>query len=249
MKDIRNRMNAREAARKIVEQHFPSCTGAVLAGSVLRGEATNTSDLDIVIFDKKLPASYRTSFNSFGWPVEAFVHNSESYKFFFESDRKRARPSLPDMVANGVIIKNEDGIMDKIKVEANQILTNGPDKWTKEEIDLKRYFLTDVLDDFIGSEYRPEELFILNKLMDLVCEFILRTKNQWVGDSKGMYRALQRHDDTLTEELIRSVDTFYQYNEKKSMIEFVDRILEPYGGRFFEGFLLGKMESAQSKEM
>lgn len=86
MKDIRNRMNAREAARKIVEQHFPSCTGAVLAGSVVRGKATNTSDLDIVIFDKKLPASYRTSFNSFGWPVEAFVHNSESYKFFFESD-------------------------------------------------------------------------------------------------------------------------------------------------------------------
>lgn len=240
MKDIRNRMNAREAASKIVEQHFPGCTGAVLAGSVVRGDATNTSDLDIVIFDKKLPASYRTSFNSFGWPVEAFVHNSESYKFFFESDRKRARPSLPDMVANGVIIKNEDGIIDKIKKEANQILTNGPDKWTKEEFELKRYFLTDVLNDFIGSESRPEELFILNKLVDLVCEFILRTDNQWVGDAKGMYRALQSYDAILTEELIQSLNAFYQYSEKNSMIEFVDRTLEPYGGRFFEGFSAGK---------
>ncbi|MFS0749344.1 nucleotidyltransferase domain-containing protein [Oceanobacillus sp. 1P07AA] len=240
MKDIRNRMNAIEAARKIVEQHFPSCTGAVLAGSVVRGEATNTSDLDIVIFDKKLPASYRTSFNAFGWPVEAFVHNSESYKFFFESDRKRARPSLPNMVANGVIIKNEDAIIDKIKIEANQILTNGPDKWTKEEIDVKRYFLTDVLEDFIGSENRPEELFTLNKLVDLVSEFLLRTDNQWVGDSKGMYRALQKYDATLTEELIESMDTFYQNSEKKSMIDFVDRILEPYGGRYFTGFSVGK---------
>ncbi len=81
MKDIRNRMNAREAARKIVEQHFPSCTGAVLAGSVLRGEATNTSDLDIVIFDKKLPASYRTSFNSFGgqWKHLYIIVNHTSF--------------------------------------------------------------------------------------------------------------------------------------------------------------------------
>ncbi|BAC12259.1 hypothetical conserved protein [Oceanobacillus iheyensis HTE831] len=240
MKDIKSRMDGIEAANKIVEQHFPECTGSILAGSVVRAEATNTSDLDIVIFDKKLPAAYRTSFHAFGWPVEAFVHNRESFKFFFESDRKRARPSLPDMVANGIIIKNEDGVIDKIRGEAKQILMNGPDNWMEEEVDLKRYFITDVLDDFIGSENRSEELFIINKLADLVSEFILRTDNQWVGESKGMYRALHIYDANLTDELIQSLDAFYQHNEKNCMIEFVDRILEPFGGRFFEGFSIGK---------
>ena len=42
-----------EAASKFIEDHFPKCNAALLAGSVIRGEATETSDLDIIVFDEK----------------------------------------------------------------------------------------------------------------------------------------------------------------------------------------------------
>lgn len=77
-----------EAARQVASTYFPDCHAALLAGSVIRGEATETSDLDIVIFDQRLSSAYRESFIAFGWPIEAFVHNFESYKDFFETDRK-----------------------------------------------------------------------------------------------------------------------------------------------------------------
>ncbi|WP_277587514.1 nucleotidyltransferase domain-containing protein, partial [Psychrobacillus antarcticus] len=57
--------NPVEAARKFLHKYFPNCNGALLAGSVVRGEATNTSDLDIVIFDESIPSSYRESFIKF----------------------------------------------------------------------------------------------------------------------------------------------------------------------------------------
>lgn len=109
-----NKNNPVEGAQKFVHKYFPNCNGALLAGSVIRGEATETSDLDIVIFDETFPSSYRETFIEFEWPIEVFVHNGSSYKSFFDSDRERAQPSLPRMVSEGIILR-DDGIIEAIK--------------------------------------------------------------------------------------------------------------------------------------
>ena len=82
---MKNRPDPIEAAFQFIEKYFPNCQGAILAGSVVRGEATETSDLDIVIFDKVLSSSFRVSLVEFGWNIELFAHNLSSYQFFFES--------------------------------------------------------------------------------------------------------------------------------------------------------------------
>ena len=46
-------MKPMEAAQSIITSQFSNCDVALLGGSVARGEATKTSDLDIVIFDRK----------------------------------------------------------------------------------------------------------------------------------------------------------------------------------------------------
>ena len=228
-----------EAAQKFIAQRFPDCQGAILAGSVVRGEATATSDLDIVIFDNSIPSSYRESLIDFGWPIEIFVHNLTSYQQFFEMDYKAAKPSMPRMVAEGIVLKDE-GIIEAIKKEAKAILDNGPEKWTEQEILTKRYFITDVLDDFIGSKTRVEEIFIANTLADLLKEFILRTNGYWVGTSKWGIRSLKHYDEAFTEQFVEAFDTFYKTGQKRKVVELCDKVLEPHGGRLFEGFALGK---------
>ncbi|RDW17068.1 nucleotidyltransferase domain-containing protein [Oceanobacillus chungangensis] len=105
-----NRLEPVKAARKFIENYFPYCDGALLAGSIVRGEATETSDLDIVIFDKTYRSSYRESVIEYDWPIEVFAHNLNSYQDYFESDYKRARPSLPRMVTEGIILK-DNGVL------------------------------------------------------------------------------------------------------------------------------------------
>lgn len=83
-----------KAADRFINQHFPYCQGAVLAGSIVRGEETDTLDLDLVIFDKRLMASYRESLINFGWPIGIFIHNLTSYKHFFEMDYKDAKNDI-----------------------------------------------------------------------------------------------------------------------------------------------------------
>lgn len=84
-----NKLTPIEAAHQFVNEHFPNCKGALLAGSVVRGEATEKSDLDIVIFDKNLRTSYRESLIEYGWHIEVFVHTLTSYKQFFKMDYEK----------------------------------------------------------------------------------------------------------------------------------------------------------------
>ncbi|HFJ9468621.1 nucleotidyltransferase domain-containing protein [Bacillus paranthracis] len=233
-------MKAMEAAKSIITSHFPNCDVALLGGSVARGEATKTSDLDIVIVDQSLTSCYRESFYSNGWPVEVFVHNFETYKTFFKMDCDRGRPSLPQLVAEGVVLKGEDEIVEKLKREANNLLNKGPAKWTEEMMKQKRYFITDTLDDFIGASKREEELFIANLLADLLHEYVLRVNGKWLGSSKWFIRVLRKYDEQYADQFVVAFDHFYTTGEKIKLITFVEKTLEQYGGRMFEGFCIGK---------
>lgn len=233
------RIEAFLAATKYIEEHHPHCQGAILAGSAIRGEATATSDLDIVIFDDAVKASYRESLLYKGWPVEVFVHSLSTYQSFFESDCARARPSLPTMVSEGMVIKDL-GVLASIKAEADLLLAAGPQKWTDDNILMKRYFLTDVLDDFIGSESKAELMFITGHLAESLAEFQLRANRQWVGESKWVYRSLRNFDEEFAVEFAETFERFYQDWQKEPVIQFVDQILAPFGGRLFDGFSIGK---------
>ncbi|WEG10915.1 nucleotidyltransferase domain-containing protein [Pullulanibacillus sp. KACC 23026] len=228
------------AAQRLVDKRFPNCSGAILAGSIVRGEWTTTSDLDIVIFDAALPSPYRESFIDYGWPIELFAHNLTSYPAFFETDCKRARPSLPRMVSEGVVLR-DNGIISSIKQVADELLKKGPEPWSVDTINTKRYFLTDALDDFIGCENREEGIMIANALAEKVSEFVLRTNKQWIGASKWISRSLKQYDSQLASDFYEAFDDFYKDNLKEKVIRLVDHVLLPYGGRLFEGFSQGKV--------
>ncbi|MEH7506032.1 nucleotidyltransferase domain-containing protein [Neobacillus drentensis] len=234
-----NKLKPIETAHQFINKYFPNCQGAVMAGSVVRGEETYTSDLDIVVFDKSINSSYRESFIDFGWAIEIFVHNLTSYKFFFNLDYKVAKPAMQRMIFEGIILKDE-GIIVSIKKEAKEILEKGPERWTEETIKTKRYFITDALDDFIGCKNRAEEIFIANTLAELIHEFVLRTNGRWIGSSKWIIRALKQYDEKFTEEFVESFDDYYKNGEKSKVVHLSEMVLEPYGGRLFQGFSSGK---------
>ncbi|WP_114571139.1 nucleotidyltransferase domain-containing protein [Exiguobacterium flavidum] len=233
------RLPALEAAARLIEEQFPMCSGALLAGSVVRGEATATSDLDLVIFEEGLSDSYRSSIRFDGWDVELFVHNLESYTAFFKSDTERAKPSLARMITEGWVIRDSEALH-RIKAEATLVLSAGPPRWTDEMLTQKRYIVSDLLEDFIGTQRRSEGLFVASDLMWHAGEFILRANGQWTGSSKWMERALRAYSSELADRFTGAFDRFYTAGEKDQVIGLVDDLLLPFGGRLFEGYSIGK---------
>ena len=149
---------------------------------------------------------------------------------------------MPRMVAEGIVLR-DSGMVDGIKREAQELLDGGPEIWSDATIRTKRYFLTDVLDDFIGCGDRAEGIFIAGALAEGIAEFELRTHGRWIGASKWIVRSLQHYDKKFADRFVEAFDDYYRSGSKDKAIELADAVMEPHGGRLFEGFSMGKNRS------
>src|SRR4051812_236813 len=115
------------SARRFLAAQFPECDAAFLAGSVVRGDATPTSDLDIVVLTSLREVPYRESFVWESWPVEASTHEEKPLMYSSDQDARRYLPSLQQMCAEGIVLRGGDGLAARIKEEARRQLEAGPE--------------------------------------------------------------------------------------------------------------------------
>src|SRR3989338_7620278 len=129
-------------------EKYPDADVIFLAGSVVRGEGTKTSDLDIVIVHEALPNAYRDSYYYGGWPIEAFVHDPQTLEYFFQKvDAPSGVPSLAAMVSEGIELPLVTALSQRLKDIANGFLQAGPARWSAKEIDSSRYIISDLIED------------------------------------------------------------------------------------------------------
>jgi predicted nucleotidyltransferase len=230
------KMEGQDAARAFVATHFPDCLAAMLFGSVARGEATATSDLDIIIVTNEDIIPYRKSYREYGWVIEAFVgsraYNEEKISRF----HGRHIPSFLTSYAEGVILKDQQDFARDLQEKAITILGRGPDELTRQEVDTYRYVITDWLDDFVDSKSYEESLFIAYDLTAEAGEFLLAYNRKWIGERKWLYRALQKLDQELADHLIEELKSFYQTGSKEGLKRIVVRVLDLAGGKLYEGY-------------
>jgi len=224
---------------KIVEEKYKNCDGALMAGSIVRGEGTKTSDIDLIIYDNNIKNGYRESFYYQGIPVEAFVHNKNSFDYFLLEDCKRKMPSLAVMILEAEEIRDHT-YFKELKEKAYDLYHKGPGPLSKKELDIMRYFISDLKDDLIGSNDDFESILIVNQLMIKLQAFYLLSKEQWIGQSKWLIRALKKYDGKFAKKFEKTFMTFYNTRDKSLILDLVDEILKGYGGDYFEGFSLGK---------
>jgi hypothetical protein len=223
-------------AEAFVGAEFPECDVAFLAGSVVRGEATSTSDLDIVVITGRQGTPYRESFLKGGWPIEVFVHNERSYLDFFASDRARYEPKLQQMCLEGIVLRDPNGLAERIREEARRQIEAGPEPLTSDKFDRLRYALTDLLDDFVGTDREEEAYFIAHDLASASARLILLSNGRWLGGGKWLLRALRSFDPALAEQLATSMSRFFRSGKKAQLIAFAEGALASVGGRLFEGY-------------
>ncbi|WP_162137281.1 nucleotidyltransferase domain-containing protein, partial [Paenibacillus senegalensis] len=200
--------SAFEAALNFVNKRFPNCDISILAGSASRGEETDSSDLDIVIIDSKI-SDFRESFEEFGWRIECFIHNFESVNRDFKSDRDKGRPVLATMIFEGIVLK-DNGQARMLKEFADNFIKEGPEPLSQEYINSSRYFMFDLLDDFIDAKNQEEAIITLNTLSVQLIDFILRLHGQWSGRGKTLVRSLNQFDGDMSRRYFMALDKFYK---------------------------------------
>lgn len=230
--------NAIEAAKKFVEYYFPKAQAAMLGGSVAREENNENSDLDIIIITDEVITPFRQSYVEFGWNIEAFVFDNKNYMDYFEKDARRKRPSLPNMVMESIVLK-ENQIIKIMKKQAKSLIEKGPEKLSKEEIRDYRYEITNLLDDFEAEEDYYKNLFIVSELIEKLKQFTLLINGYW--DSRGKYnvKALNNFDEQISAIFLEAMEEYYKNENKDILISLANDVLNIEGGKLFEGYRKG----------
>ena len=230
------RISPVEAARRVFAERYAEARVLFLAGSVIRGEATETSDLDVVVVYERLAHAWRESFSCGGWPVEAFVHDPETWEHFVEIDRRRGVPALLRMVIEGVEVPQASEFSAALKRRAVEVYEAGPERWDEDEMRLRRYRLTDWVDD-IRHPRAAEELVATGAyLYQDVAEFFLRSRGLWAAHSKTIPRRLREVDAEFAERFRRAFEALFAERRQAPAIALVEEMLGPHGGLLFDGF-------------
>ncbi|MEO9652440.1 MAG: nucleotidyltransferase domain-containing protein [Roseobacter sp.] len=228
---------ALSAAEKIRAQFFPDASTFMLAGSVVRGDATAYSDLDLVVVFERVESAKRQSFVFEAWPVEAFIHDPQTLEYFFqEVDRPSGVPSLPNMICEGIELPHKTRFGSRMKDLASRVLAEGPIIWGQQERENSRYAISDMVEDIRKPRNTAELRIVVSNLYSAIADHFFRSQSQWSAKGKSIPRRLMSVDPEFHNRFAEAFETAFTSVDATAVIRLCEDVLEPDGGFLFDGY-------------
>ncbi|CAN5618139.1 nucleotidyltransferase domain-containing protein [soil metagenome] len=225
------------AAKDLFETRYQGAAAVLVAGSVVRGEASQYSDLDLVVIFPSVRAAYRESFTHMGWPVEAFIHDLETLRYFFyKIDQPSATSTLCEMVKEGLEVPGACKISDQAKLLATEVLKAGPPALTFEEIEDRRYSISELIDDLRDPRTRHEMNATAARVYGELADFYCRSRGGWTSAGKGLLKRMRAHDPLMARRFSEAFDQLFQHGLPAAVIGLSEEMLAPYGGFLFDAY-------------
>jgi hypothetical protein len=224
-------------ANALKVDRYAAATAVFAAGSIVRGEGTPFSDLDLVVVYPRLDSAYRESLRFEGLPVEAFVHDSGTLAYFFtELDRASGVPSLAQMVSEGVEIPQASETSRDLKEFAASIIAAGPPALDAPTERRMRYAVSDLIEDLRAPRSRNELIAAGARLYEELADYHLRRQRLWSAKGKSIPRVLRSVDPDVAEKYAESFDSLFARGDAAPVIRLAEELLGLAGGLLFEGY-------------
>ncbi len=183
--------------------------------------------------------------------MDAFIHDFKTLEYFFEKiDKASFSVSLPQMVAEGVIVIGGKEA-EELQTRAKEIIASKP-TISKEDMDQRRFAITDSLDDLNSFETASlrssanglprdlqslaitgEYLAIVFSLYSQLAEFYLLANGYWIGGGKQLARLLHKANPEIADKFAQDFAAPYEYNKIHNLV--LD-VLKLHGGLLWDGF-------------
>lgn len=138
------------------------------------------------------------------------------------------------MLAMGVALFGSE--TEATQAEARRWVAQGPRPWLAEQVELRRYALTDALDDLVGANDPDERDAVAGQVLQMVAELALNLKGSWQGRGKWLVRQLRAADAELAERLMSAHREAVATGQVSHLVETSEAVLNDAGGRLTEGF-------------
>lgn len=222
-------------ARHLMATRFHEAEFGIAAGSLLRGEGTAHSDLDMIVVYPRLPVTRRESFLVDGLPVQAFLHDSVSLDRVVGLGAAHGRPSFPTMIVEGSVVGRAPERAQPLRRAMAALLAKGPPALAPEQMAVLRYAITEAIDDLRPDRDLAEKLAIGVMLHPRMVELALRGRGHWHANSKWVPRSLAAADAALADRFDRAFRALFATGASDAVIALAEQELAPHGGWLFDG--------------
>ncbi|MFB8088415.1 hypothetical protein [Streptomyces sp. NPDC055992] len=127
---------------------------------------------------------------------------------------------------------------EKIGAEARRLVAAGVSVATAEELEDRRYSLTDLLDDLAGCDDVGERVFIVTELARRTANRVLVTRGAWLDGGKWLARHVDAADPGFSKRLSAAVREALSGRDE-DLVRMVDAVLDRCGGRLWAGYRRG----------
>jgi hypothetical protein len=228
-------MSLIDLADRFITDFHPRVDGALLGGSVVAGNDTPTSDLDIVLLFPSGNPNYAETVSYEGRLVEVFAHTPESIASWNQREAAERRPILASLCAHSLVLRGST-MATKVQTEARALLAAGSAPLTPAENDALRYALSAELDDLRGASSPAERFAIHAQVFGSAAELLLQLEGVWLGKGKWLVRQLTLSQDPLAARLIRWAASA---GTEEDLDAIGTAVLGKAGGRLQEGHIRG----------
>lgn len=223
-----------DLARRFVAAHFPAASIAVVAGSTARETRTATSDIDLLIIGDETfdggQESLAAGFDFEGEFFEVFAYTHAGYTQWAERGIAQHRPVIVHMLVEGVEVRGGEDL-ERLRVPWREALVAGPTV-DAHELALRRYMITDLLDDLRDGTDPLERHVVASLLFERTAELMLLSDGRWIGAGKYLPRRLRELSADRAEALSQPLLA----GDLELFAAQVDHELEAAGGRLQAGF-------------
>jgi hypothetical protein len=173
--------------------------GIVASGTIIRGSPDVSSDLDIyVIHQQAWRQRIQRRFN--GVPAEIFINPPSAIEAYFVEEHADGRPLTAHMLATGVVVLNEDAMVDVLIARARQTLAASP-RYDDFGLRMAHYTAATLFEDALDVADRDEATatMLLDKAVSVALEYVFRSRGRFVPRHKDLLRALTDLDPLIGE--------------------------------------------------
>ncbi len=225
-------------ASAIHSERYADAQVIFLAGSLVRGQGTSTSDLDLVVVFTRVDNAYRESFEFRSRLVESFVHDPETLSYFFSRAKQFGVPILQTMVSEGIEIPSSSAFSRSLKGLADRLIAEGPTPWSNADIDASRYAITNLIDDLRDPRSRAEQTATAIALYTALSTHYLRRRGLWSAKDKAIPRELLRVDSDFAKAFEHAFEALFREGNSAKVIGLTEEVLAHDGGWLFDGYKL-----------
>ncbi len=208
-----------------------------VGGSIIRGEASTYSDIDLVVVYPKVETAYRESFIHRDWPIEAFIHDPETlYYFFTQVDQPAGKPHLAEMVFEGHELPQANDLSARLKRLANSVLQEGPGPLEPQEMIDRRHHLGDLVDDLREPRNQSELYATGAEMYQALADYFLRSQGLYSSHGKSLLRRLRKTDPAFFKCFNEAFESLFSKGDSEPLVALAESVASPHGGLNFESY-------------